>query len=83
MSDFNNKLVIDLFQERDALKADVVRLTLKVAQLYEGTEEQRQRIKRLEDIISRASTAFFKDGSDKVVAVTMLMILDEAKEAKL
>lgn len=47
MSDFNNKLVIDLFEERDALKADVVRLTLKVAELYEGAEEQRQRIKQL------------------------------------
>ena len=40
------------------------------------------RIKRLENIISRASTSFFEDGSDRVVAVAMLMILDEAKEAK-
>lgn len=47
MSDFNNKLVIDLFEERDALKADVERLTTKVAQLYEGAEKQRQRIRRL------------------------------------
>ena len=49
MSDFISKLVIDLFEERDVLKADVVRLTLKVAELYKGTEEQRQRIKRLEE----------------------------------
>lgn len=49
MSDFNNKLVIDLFEERDALKADVVRLTLKVAELYKGAEEQKQRIQRLEE----------------------------------
>ena len=41
------------------------------------------RIKRLENIIFRASTSFFEDGSDRVVAVAMLMILDEAKEAKL
>ena len=47
MSDFNNKLVVDLFEERDALKADVVRLTLKVAELYKGAEEQKQRIKHL------------------------------------
>ena len=40
------------------------------------------RIKRLENIIFRASTSFFEDGSDRVVAVAMLMILDEAKEAK-
>ena len=49
MSDFNNKLVIDLFEERDALKADVERLTTKVAQLYEGAEEQKQRIKRMKE----------------------------------
>lgn len=49
MSDFNNKLVIELFKQRDALKADVVRLTLKVAELYKGAEEQKRRIKRLEE----------------------------------
>ena len=47
MSDFNNKLVIDMFDERDALKEDVVRLTLKVAELYEGAEEQKKRIRHL------------------------------------
>ena len=41
-----------------------------------------ERIKWLENIIFRASTSFFEDGSDRVVAVAMLMILDEAKEAK-
>ena len=47
MSDFNNKLVIDLYEECDALKADVVRLTLKVDELHKCAEEQRQRIKML------------------------------------
>jgi len=49
MSDFNNKLVIDLFEERDKLRAENERLTKKIQQLYEGAEEQKQRIKRLEE----------------------------------
>ena len=49
MSDFNNKLVIDLLEERDKLRAENERLTKKIQQLYEGAEEQNQRIKRLEE----------------------------------
>ena len=37
------------------------------------------RIKRLEDIIKRASSAFFCDGSDKETAVAMLTILEESR----
>jgi cell division protein FtsB len=44
VSDFNSELVIDLFKQRDELRADNERLTRKVAELYEGAEEQRQRI---------------------------------------
>lgn len=33
----------------EALQAEIERLTAKVAQLYEGSEEQKQRIKRLEE----------------------------------
>jgi len=55
VSGFNGKLVIDLFEERDALKADVVRLTLKVAQLYEEAEEQKQRIQSLIEERDRAN----------------------------
>lgn len=55
MSGFNGKLVIDLFEERDALKADVVRLTLKVAELYEVAEEQKQRIQSLIEERDRAN----------------------------
>lgn len=40
------------------------------------------RIKRLEDIIKRAATRFFADGSDGKTASDMLTILDEAREAK-
>jgi hypothetical protein len=49
MSDFNNKLVIDLFEQRDKLRAENERLTKKIQQLYEGAEGQNQRIKRLEE----------------------------------
>ena len=51
-------------------------------QLERELNAANERIKRLENIIFRASTSFFEDGSDRVVAVAMLMILDEAKEAK-
>ena len=39
-----------------------------------------ERIKRLEDIISRASSRFFRDGSDIQVANGMLTILEEARK---
>lgn len=68
MSNFNVGIKIDLFEQRDKLRAE--------------NEALKERIKRLENIIFRASTSFFEDGSDRVVAVAMLMILDEAKEAK-
>ena len=37
-----------LEQENDAANAEIERLTNKVAQLYEGADEQQQHIKRLE-----------------------------------
>jgi len=77
VSDFNNKLVIDLFEERDALKADVERLTTKVAQLYEGAEEQKQRIKRLEEAGDYlCAAAAFMGWHDKIED------WNKAKEAK-
>ncbi len=39
----------------------------------------KERIKRLEDIISRASSRFFRDGSDIQVANGMLTILEEVR----
>ena len=33
----------------EELQAEIDRLTKKIAQLYEGAEEQKQRIKRLEE----------------------------------
>ena len=40
----------------------------------------KERIKRLEDTISRAACAFFRDGSDGQVASGMLSILEEARK---
>jgi hypothetical protein len=41
--------ITQLETENDAANAEIERLTNKVAQLYEGAEEQNQRIKRLEE----------------------------------
>ena len=72
----------NLERELNATNAEIERLTAKVAQLYEGAEEQKQRIKRLEDRIHRASMAFFRDGSDGQVASGMLAILEEERSQK-
>ena len=42
--------------------------------------ELQDRIKRLEDIISRASSRFFRDGSDIQAANGMLTILEEVRK---
>ena len=39
----------DIELELNAATSEIERLTAKVAQLYEGAEEQKQRIKRLEE----------------------------------
>ena len=41
--------LIELEHELNAANAEIERLTAKVAQLYEGAEEQKKRIKQLED----------------------------------
>ena len=41
--------------------------------------KREDRIKQLEDRIHRASTAFFRDGSDGHVASQMLQILEEER----
>ena len=43
-------------------------------------EDRAERIKRLEDIISRAAYAFYRDGSDGQVASGMLTILEEVRK---
>lgn len=78
MSDFNNKLVVSLFEERDALKDDVARLTLKVAELYKCAEEQKQRIKRLEDALRRIANQDYR-GNRSTESQIAAEALKEAK----
>jgi hypothetical protein len=46
-----------LEQENDAANAEIERLTAKVALLYEGAEEQKQRILKLNDYVAAIETA--------------------------
>jgi predicted nucleic acid-binding Zn-ribbon protein len=72
LADRIQRLKEDLMDEKNkhaALVADVA--------LY---EDRGERIKRLEDIISRAAYAFFRDGSDGQVASGMLTILEEVRK---
>jgi hypothetical protein len=49
----------------------------------EELREANERIKRLEDIINRASLAFFSDVSHRKVSIAMHKILEEfTREAK-
>ena len=68
-----------LESNNDAANAEVDRLTAKVAQLYEGAEEQKQRIKRLEEALYKiefyAATGILQDSFDEIKRI--------AKEAKL
>ena len=48
-------------------------------ELLKENKELKERIKRLEDRIHRASMAFFRDGSDGHVASQMLAILEEER----
>ncbi len=48
-------------------------------QLERELNASNERIKRLEDIISRASSRFFRDGSNGMVAIGMLNILEEVR----
>ena len=85
--------LIELEHELSAalIKVDDQRELLRLAK--EENEEKRKdivwtmgeraklmdRIKQLEDIIKRASSAFFCEGSDKETAVAMLTILEESR----
>ena len=84
--------LIELEHELSAalIKVDDQRELLRLSQ--EENEEKRKdiiwtmgeraklmdRIKQLEDIIKRASSAFFSEGSDKETSVAMLTILEES-----
>jgi len=57
-------IIDQIADQRDELRDENIRLN--------------HRIKRLDDIIERATTAFFVDGSHKSTSVAMLMILGES-----
>jgi predicted nucleic acid-binding Zn-ribbon protein len=63
--------LMDVKNEHAVLVADVVLRDDKI-----------ERIKQLEDRIHRASTAFFRDGSDGHIASQMLQILEEERGKK-
>ena len=64
----------DIERELNAANAEIERLTAKVAQLYEGAEEQNQRIKRLEE----AGNELMYDNDD----IANINRWNKAKEAK-
>jgi hypothetical protein len=53
--------------------------TIDAVKTWKELEEAKERIKRLEDRIERASIAFFADGSDRQTASGMLAILEEER----
>jgi hypothetical protein len=77
-------VVVRGLQERiKRLEEDLMDAKNKAAALVADValyEDRAERIKRLEDIISRAAYAFFRDGSDGQVASGMLTILEEVRK---
>ena len=63
-----------LERELNASTSEIARLTSKVAQLYEGAEEQKQRLKRLEEAGDRAiENSYYPD---------RVKVWEKAKETK-
>jgi hypothetical protein len=82
VSDIEHELIATLWDLKVA-KDRIDKLTKSNLQLREVCEELKQRIKRLEDIINRASLAFFSDVSHRKVSIAMHKILEEfTREAK-
>lgn len=79
MEDMRRLDAIKTYKELEEAKAEIERLRKANLQLREGAEEQKLRIKRLEERIHRAAVAFFRDGSDGQVASGMLAILEEER----
>lgn len=67
-----------------SIQPDPYQRALKELRLAsEELREANERIKRLEDIINRASLAFFSDSSHRKVSIAMHKILEEfTREAK-
>jgi len=78
----------DIERELTTANAEIERLTNKVAQLYEGAEEAKQRIKRLEEaldcltlVVGLTPVAGNKDALQEAIDLARAAL--EAKEAKL
>ena len=71
-----SRFVRSLERELNAANAIIKQQQL----LDEENLRLQERIKRLEDIISRASSRFFRDGSNGMVAIGMLNILEEVRK---
>ena len=77
-----------LERELNAANVEIERLTKKVAQLYEGAEEQNDRIKRLEEALTEIELAMKQPASNHRLmqisgpARQVINIIKKAKEAK-
>lgn len=78
----------DIERELKAANGEIERLTAKVAQLREGAEEQKQRIKRLEEALWKIEAAMKLPASNHRLmqiagpARQVINIVKQAKEAK-
>ena len=66
----------------DSTPHNVADLGMLVRRLERQLNAANDRIKQLDDRIHRASSAFFRDGSDGQVASSMLAILEEERGAQ-
>jgi chromosome segregation ATPase len=77
-----------LERELNAATSEIARLTSKVDQLYEGAEEQNQRIKRLEEALESIREYWNRDNNERAMedacwhAINRASEALEAKEAK-
>jgi hypothetical protein len=75
---------MDIEKELNIAVVNEVFAENKVHKLEKELEKADNRIKRLEDIINRASLAFFSDSSHRKVSIAMHTILEEfRRETKL
>lgn len=74
---------MDIEKELNTAVANEAFAENKAYMLEKELEKANNRIKRLEDIINRASLAFFSDSSHRKVSIAMHTILEEfTREAK-
>jgi predicted nucleic acid-binding Zn-ribbon protein len=70
-----------LERELNASNIEIERLTSKVAQLYEGAEEQNQRIKRLEEALESIREYWNRDNNNRALIDACWYAIDTASEA--